>query len=547
MANSNSTLSILLRAVGATQAANDVKKVDSAIGKLTTRAGQGLHAAASNIAKIGAVATGVLATQVYAGIKSLESLESATTSVDAAIRQMGQTGAITASQVATWSNEIEASIGAAFDDKDITRATATLIRFGKVTPTNLHEAMQVMTDLAAKTGDVDSASTLLAKALADPAKAAGKLSRAGVVLTKVQQDQIKAFVKAGKVADAQKLILDALAKTTAGAAAATQGPYKRAMSVLADVTEDAQRALAEGFLPVIERVATVLSKKLADPKVISEIRTFGQGLAGMFDKALDAAERIPWGSIGDAFRLAGQGAKAAFDLFTGLPPWIQTAVLTGWGLNKLTGGALGGIVGELGKGLIKGVLGMNAAVVNINAGVVNGGGGGPGLPPTATGGAPSVLATAAKLIPVIAVGAVVGEVMKELDHQLGVTPGNLRDPNDPRQSHGTTAPTTVALAPGAKVSLSATDRSMFRSQDEAQRGGIRRQLAAADTTAERIGTLHSQLAGANATLEQIERNRIAVTLKNVATTIVRISANEVNRAQTTFKVYNSGSAGKFAL
>ena len=50
-----------------------------------------------------------------------------------------------------------------------------------------------------------------------------------------------------------------------------------------------------------------------------------------------------------------------------LPPWVQTAVITGWGLNKLTGGALGGIVAELGKGLIKGVLGIKAGAVNITA------------------------------------------------------------------------------------------------------------------------------------------------------------------------------------
>ena len=59
-----------------------------------------------------------------------------------------------------------------------------------------------------------------------------------------------------------------------------------------------------------------------------------------------------------------------------LPPWVQTAVLTGWGLNKLTGGALGSIFGTLASGIIRGVLNMNAGVVNINAGTVTGGGGG---------------------------------------------------------------------------------------------------------------------------------------------------------------------------
>jgi len=382
---SEHVLSILVKAVGAGKAAKDLKGVDAAIANIGTTARRGIGTAIGNIAKLGLVAGAGLGAAVKSGIDDLAALENATTSVDGAIRQMGQTGQITAGQVAGWANDIEADIGAAFDDKDITSATATLIRFGSVTPKNLRKAMTVMTDLAAKTGDVDSAATLLAKALADPEKAAGKLARTGIVLTKVQQDNIKALVKAGETEKAQAVLLDIITTKTKGAAEATQGPYKRALSVLADVSEDAKKALAEGFLPVLERVAGFLSKKLADPKVIEDIRGLGRGLADAFSKALDAAEKIPWGSIGDAMKLAGQGAKAALDLFTGLPPWVQTAVLTGWGLNKLTGGAVGGIVGELGKGLIKGVLGINAGVVNVNGAVVNAPGGVPGVTPGVPG------------------------------------------------------------------------------------------------------------------------------------------------------------------
>ena len=97
--------------------------------------------------------------------------------------------------VANWANQIEADTEAAFDDKDIVAATTTLIRYGKVSDENLRPAMEVMTDLAARTGDVESAATLLGKALADPAKAAGKLARSGVILTKAQQKQIKAMVR----------------------------------------------------------------------------------------------------------------------------------------------------------------------------------------------------------------------------------------------------------------------------------------------------------------------------------------------------------------
>jgi hypothetical protein len=371
-------LSILIKALGTGKATKDLKGIDLAVAHIGATARAGLGAAAGNIAKIGAVAAVGLSAAIKTGIDDLAALENATTAVDGAIKQMGQAGQLTSAQVATWANDIEKNIGAAFDDKAITSATATLIRFGSVTPKNLQKAMTVMTDLAAKTGDVDSAASLLAKALADPEHAAGRLARAGVVLTDVQKKQIKALVDAKKPEQAQAMLLDLIAEKTKGAAAATQGPYQRALSVLKDVSEDARKALAEGFLPILERVSAFLSKKLADPKTLDDIRSFGQGLAGAFDKVLGFAEKVPWDTIKDSMALAGQGAKFILDAFTAMPPWVQTAILTGWGLNKLTGGAVSGIIGELGKGLIKGVLGMNAGVVNINAGVVNGAGGGVG-------------------------------------------------------------------------------------------------------------------------------------------------------------------------
>lgn len=396
-------LNILVKAKGALQAARDIGKVDSSVGRLSRTASQGVRTAARNTALIGAgIAVGVAA-GVKSGIQSLADLEDATTAVQGAIVNAGIAGQVTAGQVAAWANKIEADIGAAFDDKDIVSATATLLRFGKVTPGNLQPAMQVMTDLAVKTGSVDSAASLLAKALADPEKAAGKLARTGVVLTKEQQKQIKAYMKAGDAAKAQGVILAALTETTKGAAAASQGPYRRSLAVLADVTEDAQRALGEGFLPVIEKVSALLSGELAKPSTIANIREFGKGLASGLDDLIDIARNLPWATIGDSLKLAGAGAKTILGAFSGLPPWVQTAVLTGWGLNKLSGGALGGIVGELGKGLIKGVLGMNAGVVNINAAAVNGGGVG-----GAAGGAGKGLA--GKIGTGLAVGAAVAGV-----------------------------------------------------------------------------------------------------------------------------------------
>lgn len=372
----------------------NVSKEVGTLGRISGHAQRGVRNLATNLARVGAVAAVGIGAAVKSGIDSLAELESAISAVDGAASQMSL--AVTGTEIAKWANEIESAVGAAFDDKAITAATANLIRYGKVSESNLRPAMVVMTDLAARTGDVGSASNLLARALADPAKAAGRLSKSGVVLTKAQQDTIKAMVKANDVAGAQDYILSELAKTTGGAAAAMNGPYKDAMLTLGDVTEDAQRALAEGFLPVLVKASKLLKGALADPTVVANIRSFGQTLATGLDSLIEIARNLPWTQIGDSLRLAGAGAKAVLGAFSSLPPWVQTAVLTGWGLNKLTGGALGAIVGELGKGLIKGVLGMTAGVVNINAAKVFGGGGLPGGA-APKGGLPTGAAPAAGL------------------------------------------------------------------------------------------------------------------------------------------------------
>jgi hypothetical protein len=395
-------------------------QAESRFGAIGQKATAGVANFTKNVALIGVAAAGGIALAVRSGLSDLAELETAITSVDGAIAQLGLTGQLTGKQVAGWANDIERDVGAAFDDKAITAAAATLLRFGKVAPKNLKPALTVMTDLATKTGDIESAAALLSKALADPGKAAGKLARAGVILTKAQQDQIKAMLEVNDVAGAQALILAEVEKSTKGAALASQGPYARSLAILADVGEDARKALAEGFLPVIQKVADKLGKAVADPKFINGIREFGTELAGGLDDLISIAEKLPWSTIGESLRIAGAGAKAVLTAFTSLPPWIQTAVITGWGLNKLTGGALGGIISELGKGLIKGVLGINAGVVNIKAATVTGAGGAvAGAGAAGGGGAKGAVGKVIGAVgKVFIVGAVAG-LFAELTGQLG--------------------------------------------------------------------------------------------------------------------------------
>ncbi len=316
---------------------------------------------------------------VGTGLEELAQLEDGTTSVTGAISQVGKGWSTTADDIATWANEIEADTEAAFDDKAIVASAATLIRYGKVSEDNLRPALEVMTDLAAKTGDTESAATLLGKSLADPAKAAGKLARQGIILTKAQQKQIKAMVKAGDTAGAQTLLLDILSKTTEGAARASAGPYRDALNKLGDAGEDLRRSFAIGLLPVIEEVSDVLTTELAKPETLETLKGIGKGLAETLKTIITTAKQLPWKQIGEGLSIAATAAKGILDAFLAMPAWVQTLLIGGVVANKLTGG----LVKDLASGLIKGVLGINAGIVNVNGPVAGGAGGAAG----AAGGA----------------------------------------------------------------------------------------------------------------------------------------------------------------
>lgn len=381
-------IDILLRAKD--QASKKIAGVNRELGILG-RTSRGVKTATSNLLKLGAagaaigVGAGVLA--IRSGLESLAERENVISATAAAIEATGNKANVSAVQIRAWSEAIETATGAAVDDKAVQAGANALLRFGAVQGDVFKRALTAATDLGAgmKTGP-EAGAKLLGKALADPVKALGALRKAGIVLTKSEETRIKALVKANKVQEAQGVILTAVEKRYKGAAAASAGPYTRALNMMSDASEDAKMALAEGFLPVIERVANRLQTKMADPATIANLRNMGDNIAGVFDKALDFAEGIDWNGLGQGLKVAADWAGKLFGAFMSLPPEVKGTIIALAGLDKLSGGAVSGIASELGKGLIKGVLGINAAVVNVNGAKVNGGGGAGDLPGKNGGG-----------------------------------------------------------------------------------------------------------------------------------------------------------------
>lgn len=347
---------------------------------------------------------------IVGGVESLNELESVTTASNTVIASTKGVAGQTAQGIRALAEEYE-NLNATIDDKVIQSGANMLLTFTNIREDAFEPALEAALNMnEAMGGGPDGLQTAIiqvGKALNDPIQGVGALRRVGVQLNDQQEDQIKLLVEQNDLYGAQRIILDELTTQFGGRFAAAGDTAVGRAAALTDRIEDLQKALAGPILPVIDRVREKLITLFESPAAIAASTKIGETIAGLFtdqnlERGVGLLERgltglahfdftqigegigeavgffkgLPWDAIGAAFQLMGSGSKAALDVFMQAPAWLQTAVLTGWGLNQLTGGALGSIVGALGSGLIKGILGLNAGVVNINAAVVNGPGGG---------------------------------------------------------------------------------------------------------------------------------------------------------------------------
>jgi hypothetical protein len=174
--------------------------------------------------------------------------------------------------------------------------------------------------------------------------------------------------------------------------------------------------LGTALLPSVAKLVSKFNELAV--KSTPAIKELGAALPGILDAGIAFVEGIPWDQVANGLQMAGTFAKGLFQIFTSLPPEVQGTIVALAALNKLSGGAVGGIVSELGKGLIKGVLGMNAGVVNLNAATVSGLGGAGGAAAAAGKGGLGLISK------VFLVGEAIGLAALVLQVKNGISDSN---------------------------------------------------------------------------------------------------------------------------
>jgi len=210
-----------------------------------------------------AVGLGVLYTKSIASVEAFRKFEEESLTLNSMLKSTGSAAGKTAEDIEKMATDIG-------NISEVRKAGIELIKFGNIAGNVFDRAMVAADDLsAAGFGSISSAAAALGKALESPQEGLTRLRRAGIIFSDSQIAMVRNMQETGRLADAQKFILDELAKKVGGAGAARDQGLAGSYEALGDATQR-----------LLERWGRQLSVGLSLTDMI-------KGLAG----AIDAANR----------------------------------------------------------------------------------------------------------------------------------------------------------------------------------------------------------------------------------------------------------------
>lgn len=293
--------------VGRDQATSVIGNVTGALGGLGDIAGGAVAFALGGVLKDAFDAVTSATGEFF---KSALDAEQQQAGLAALLKSTGGAAGLTADQVNGLAAKFRDLVGGS--DEAVVSIEEVGIRSGSINAQEMPEFIKNVADLGAVMGDTSAAATLLARAQEDPAAAFKRIERATGSYDKALEQQIAHMVKAGDVAGATKLIMDRVAETTGGAAAANADTLAGRWEILQNHLEDAGKGIVAQLLPPLEQ----LFDTYIAPN-IPIIEQFASTFAGM---------------VGDIIGQGGDLGVAFDDLREGLDGIVPESILEKFGV-----------------------------------------------------------------------------------------------------------------------------------------------------------------------------------------------------------------------
>ena len=227
------------------------------------------------------------AQQLLAGIiRNTTESEDAIRQLETRLASTGGVAGFTAGQLTDFAKELSGLT--TYGTAAVVQMQALLVSFTNIRGERLTGATRAVLDLATALGvDLNSAASLVGKALNDPARGMSALGRAGVQFSEEQRRIIKQMYETGDVAGAQGIILDELQRKFGGAAQAAAGTFGGALAQLRNAFGDLLEADSPGLATATSAVQE-LGDLLRDPNTIQAAQSLTAAIATGFKGATSA-------------------------------------------------------------------------------------------------------------------------------------------------------------------------------------------------------------------------------------------------------------------
>jgi hypothetical protein len=282
--------------------------------------------------------------------------------LDAVVKSTGGAAGFTTQELAGMAQRLQGLT--TYGDDAAMAMQSVLLTFTKIRGPEFQGAQLAILNMATRLGtDLKSAAIQVGKALNDPIKGVASLGKAGVQFSASQKALIKDLTEAGRVADAQKLILAELEVQFGGAAAAAKNTLGGALKSLGNAFGDLFELTGKSSESSVKAIND-LTTTLQEPATKEALASLTSGFATLFSVIIKGAAKAVNGLtalpevMGQAARAQAQTGVMRF----GNEAMRDNAMLRAQGLG-------GGSGGRGGRRNPRGTAGTGAAVADIAADV----------------------------------------------------------------------------------------------------------------------------------------------------------------------------------
>ena len=147
---------------------------------------------------------------VHEGVEAFHQLEQSSAKLEANLKSTGQSAGLGMGEITAMAKALSKQVQ--FSRAEVMDMQSQLLTFPSITKSVFEQSMGMVTDIAKQTNHgLSETAIMFGKAFANPEQGLQKLMRYGVMFTDSQKEMVTKLQEGGKIIEAQKYMLDAIA------------------------------------------------------------------------------------------------------------------------------------------------------------------------------------------------------------------------------------------------------------------------------------------------------------------------------------------------